>query len=180
MPRKNKTIKALSRTLASSKQVGLPIALGPEEGDAIWSFGALATIKATAEGTDGRFALFEPPAPRGAGSPLHVHHNEDEWFYLTEGELTFWVNGKVIQAKVESFVCGPRDLPHIFEVSSPMARFFLGVARAGFENFMRVPSKPATARAVPPPTAQLPSMDRILAAAAQYGLEIIGPPGIPK
>ncbi len=37
-------------------------------------------------------------ATRGSGSPLHVHRNEDEWFYVTEGELTFWVGGQVITA----------------------------------------------------------------------------------
>jgi quercetin dioxygenase-like cupin family protein len=48
-------------------------------------------------------------APRGAGSPLHVHHREDEWLYVTDGELTFWVGGQVINAPAGSFVYGPRD-----------------------------------------------------------------------
>lgn len=32
-------------------------------------------------------------APRGHGSPLHVHRNEDEWFYVMDDELTFWIGG---------------------------------------------------------------------------------------
>ncbi len=54
-------------------------------------FGKLATLKAPNETTDGRVAVIEYLAPRGAGSPRHVHHREDEWFYVLEGELTFWV-----------------------------------------------------------------------------------------
>ena len=60
----------------------------------------LATIKASSETTGGRVAVIEHVAPRGTGSPLHVHHNEDEWFYVIEGEVTFWVGGQVITARV--------------------------------------------------------------------------------
>src|SRR5256885_4608278 len=65
-----------------------PIALKRDEGDALWAFGGLAVIKASSEATDGRVFVVEMLAPRGAGSPLHVHHREDEWFYVTDGELT--------------------------------------------------------------------------------------------
>ena len=75
-----------------------PIALQPGEGDARWFLGALGTIKAAAETTNGQLAVLEFLWPQGSGSPLHVHHNEDEWFYVIEGELTLWVDGKVIVA----------------------------------------------------------------------------------
>jgi len=98
-----------------------PIALQPGEGETLWAFGALATIKASSETTDSRVAVIEHLAPQGAGSPLHVHHREDEWFYVTEGTVTFWVGGKVIEAPAGSFVYGPRDIPHTFLVTSPEA-----------------------------------------------------------
>ena len=62
-----------------------PIALGPGEGEALWFLGFLTTIKASAETTGGRVAVIEHLAPRGAGSPLHVHRREDEWFYVHRG-----------------------------------------------------------------------------------------------
>ena len=104
-----------------------PIALGRGEGEARWFLGALATIKSTAETTGGRVAVTENWAPRGHGSPLHVHHNEDEWFYVLSGELTFWVDGQVTRATEGSFVFGPRDVPHTFTVSSDEAHFLLVV-----------------------------------------------------
>src|SRR5207244_11385937 len=102
-----------------------PIALRQDEGESLWFLGILATIKASSETTGGRVAVIDHLAPQGAGSPLHLHHNEDEWFYVTEGELTFWVGGQVIKAATGSFVYGPRNIPHTFTVSSPQARFLV-------------------------------------------------------
>jgi quercetin dioxygenase-like cupin family protein len=156
-----------------------PIALTAGEGEALWFLGILATIKASSESTAGRVAVIEHLAPRGSGSPLHVHHNEDEWFYITEGELTFWVGGHVITAPAGSFVYGPRDIPHTFTVSSEQARFLLVTEPAGFENFMRTLSDPAQQHEIPPPVTEPPDVEGMARLAAEYGIEILGPPGIP-
>jgi quercetin dioxygenase-like cupin family protein len=157
-----------------------PIALKRDEGDALWAFGGLALIKASSEATDGRVFVVEMLAPRGAGSPLHVHHREDEWFYVTDGELTFWVGGQVINAPAGSFVYGPRDIPHTFDVVSDEARFLLVTEPAGFETFMRAASQPAPTLTIPPPPTEPPDLDGLTALAAEYGVEILGPPGIPS
>jgi len=164
---------------ATDKRAPSPIALGQEEGEALWFLGFLATIKASAETTEGRVAVIEHLAPQGAGSPLHVHRNEDEWFYVTEGELAFWVGGQRINGAARSFVYGPRNIPHTFIVTSPQARFLLVAQPAGFENFMRALAEPAQTRTLPPATCHPPDPDRMMSAAAQYGIEILGPPGIP-
>jgi quercetin dioxygenase-like cupin family protein len=163
----------------SSDQPVAPIALAAGEGEAIWSFGALCTIKASRQATDGRVAVIEHLAPLGAGSPLHVHHREDEWFYVIEGELTFWVGGEVITAPAGSFVYGPRDVPHTFLVSSPEARFLLVTEPGGFESFMSAMGRPAPSLTIPPPQAPPADLAPLIAAAAEYGIEILGPPGIP-
>jgi quercetin dioxygenase-like cupin family protein len=156
-----------------------PIALAAEEGEAIWFLGMLATIKASSESTAGRVAVIDHLAPRASGSPLHVHHREDEWFYVTQGELTFWVGGRVVSAPAGSFVYGPRDIPHTFTVGSDTARFLLVTEPAGFENFMRAFAEPATQLVIPPPATEPPDVEAITRLAAEYGIEILGPPGIP-
>lgn len=156
-----------------------PIALTAHEGDARWFLGTLVTIKASSQTTDGRVAVTENLAPRGSGSPLHVHHREDEWFYVVEGELTFWVGGQIITAAAGSFVYGPRDIPHTFLVSSDTARFLLVTEPAGFEEFVRALSEPATELVIPPPATEPPDIEAMTRLAAEYGLEILGPPGIP-
>ena len=157
-----------------------PIALKRDEGDALWAFGGLAMVKASSADTDGRAFVVEMLAPRGAGSPLHVHHREEEWFYVAEGELTFWVGGQVIDAPAGSFVYGPRDIPHTFDVRSAEARFLLVTEPAGFEAFMRAASEPALTLTIPPPPTEPPDVEGLTALAAQYGIEILGPPGIPS
>jgi quercetin dioxygenase-like cupin family protein len=156
-----------------------PITYAPNQGEAFWFFGTLVTLKSSAATTNGRVAVTENLAPRGAGSPLHVHHNEDEWFYVIEGELTFWVGGEVITAPAGSFVYGPRNIPHTFTVTSDQARFLLVVEPAGFEGFVRAIGQPAERLEIPPAATEPPVIARIAEAAAEYGMEILGPPGIP-
>jgi len=156
-----------------------PIALQPGEGDARWFLGALGTIKSSAETTDGRVAVLEFLWPQGSGSPLHVHRNEDEWFYVIEGEVTFWVGGDVVVAPAGSFLYGPRDIPHTFLVTSTEARFLMVTEPAPFADFVRAMSEPAQALTLPPASVQPPSPEQMTAVAAEYGIEILGPPGIP-
>lgn len=157
-----------------------PIALQPREGEALWFMGFLATIKASTEETGGRVAVIHHLAPKGSGSPLHVHHRENEWFYVLEGELTIWVDGQVNRAPAGSFVFGPQDTPHTFTVSSADdARFLLVTEPAGFEAFMRTCAEPAQSLTLPPPS-EPPDLQQMTAIASQYGIDILGPPGIPS
>ncbi len=164
---------------AAAESAMTPIALHDGEGEARWFLGCLVTLKASTESTGGRVAVIEHLAPEGAGSPLHVHHNEDEWFYVTDGTVTFWVGGQLFEASAGSFVYGPRGIPHTFTVTSPEARFLLVTEPAGFERFVRELSEPAQARTLPPAAIQPPAPERMIALAAEYGIEIVGPPGIP-
>src|ERR1019366_2511573 len=127
----------------------------------------------------GRVAVIEHLARRGSGSPLHRHHNQHELFYLIEGALTFWARGQAITGPPGPFVSGPRDIPHTFIVSSEQARFLLVTDPAGFENFVRALAEPAQQLVIPPPAPEPPDMAPMMALAAEYGIKILGPPGIP-
>jgi quercetin dioxygenase-like cupin family protein len=166
-------------TDSTSTSTIAPIALGPAEGEALWFLGSLVTIKSSQNSTGGAVAVLEHRSPRGAGSPLHVHHHEDEWFYVLEGELTFWVGGEVIDAPAGSFVYGPRGIPHTFVVSSDEARFLLVTEPAGFEAFVRTIGEPAAALEIPPAATEPPDVEALTRVAAGFGLDIVGPPGIP-
>src|SRR5262249_42604682 len=149
-----------------------PIALGAGEGEALWFLGALATIKASSESTAGRVAVIDFLAPRGRDTPLHVHHRDDEWWYVTEGELTFWVGGQVINAPPTSSVSGPRAIPNTFILESEEARSLLGTDPAGcFDAFMRAAGKPAARREIPPAPTEPPDIAGLTALAATYGME---------
>jgi quercetin dioxygenase-like cupin family protein len=160
----------------TSSQTAAPIALQPDEGEALWFLGFLVTVKASAPTTNGAVAVLEHLGVRGLGSPLHLHRNEDEWFYVTEGELTFWIGDDRITAPAGSFVYGPRGIPHAFAVSSAQARFIIVAEPAGFDAFLRSLAVPAETRTPPPASVAPPAMEVMLAAAAEHGIEILGPP----
>ena len=96
--------------------------LSEGEGEARWWMGGLATIKATGKETEGSYTLVEVLEPEGE-QPFHVHHREDEGFWVLEGELTFSeVGEETIKASPGSFVFGPRDFPHRYTVDSGPAK----------------------------------------------------------
>lgn len=149
------------------------------EGEALWFLGQLATVKASGDATGSGLAVMELKARQGPASPLHVHRREAEWWYVLEGELELWADGTRISAPEGSFVYGPPDVPHTFAVTSDTARFLLGTQPAGFEAFVRACSQPAGSPDLPPPDAFAPDPARLVELAAEHGIEILGPPGLP-
>ncbi len=100
-------------------------------------FGATATLKASSPGLGAVEFLIRP----GDEPPLHVHKNEDEWFYMLEGEVTFHVGGENHAGATGAFVCFPRGIPHTFTVQSPTARFLLFNTPGGFERMFELAPK---------------------------------------
>src|SRR5882672_6962138 len=53
----------------------------------IFFLGLPTILRATAETTNGAFGLMEQVMPPCFASPYHLHHLEDEAFYVLEGEM---------------------------------------------------------------------------------------------
>jgi quercetin dioxygenase-like cupin family protein len=154
----------------------LPYALAREEGQPLWFLGTLTLLKATGEQTGGAFGLIEQVLPPGFSSPWHLHHQEDEAFYVVEGEMTFLCGEARVKAGPGAFVYGPRGIPHGFraEGTAP-ARLLLLCTPGGFEQFVAELSAPAAGLVLPPPAAGPPDMENLMAMAARYKIEILGP-----
>ena len=133
--------------------------------------GLPTVLHATTETTGGRFGLMEHATiPPGFASPYHTHHDEDEAFYVLEGQMRFVCGGKWMSAGAGTWVYGPREIPHGFKVvGSRPARMLLMCAPAGFEKFALQLSAPAGAPPAPP------DMAKLMAAAAQFNVDILGP-----
>lgn len=67
-------------------------------------------VKASADTTGGAFTIFEENDP--VDTPLHVHENEDELFYVLEEEHVFQVGDQEFQAGPGGLVFAPRGVPH--------------------------------------------------------------------
>jgi quercetin dioxygenase-like cupin family protein len=146
------------------------------EGEARWWFAALAEIKACAADTDGQLTIVEVTEPPGAQAPLHVHHREDEGFWVLEGELTFEVGKETIKASPGSFLFGPRDIPHRYTVDSGPAKMLFILSPAGFEEFIYATSEPAREYTLPPPPEGPPTeaeMEQLGVLAREYGAELL-------
>ncbi len=148
-------------------------ALHENEGEAFWLLGMLQTIKIGKDDTDGAYGLAEIVVPEGVGSPWHVHPEEDEWFYVLEGELTFWVADTRLSLRAGSFAFGPKGVPHTFYAEAGGARALVGFAPVQCEGFQTAPE-----RVVPPPMEGHPDMARLSPIARRNGFEILGPPGL--
>ena len=142
----------------------------------VWYSGWLLTFLATGEDTRGQFALMEQVARRGNVPPRHIHHREDETFYVVEGEMTFSVGDETIKATAGSMVFAPRDVAHSFTIDSEQVRMLVMVAPAGAEGFFKACSVPAPSMTLPPP-AETPysEIQKMMALAPTYGFEFVPP-----
>jgi quercetin dioxygenase-like cupin family protein len=158
-------------------------ALARDEGEAFWLLGMLETVKIGRADTDGRFGLLEILVKPGDGSPWHVHPEEDEWFYVLDGQVTFYVGDTRMDLGAGGFAYGPKGVPHTFiGAGDRPARALVGFAPMQFEGFLREVGEPAPERALPPaPPADAPPPDiaKLSAIGTRNGLVILGPPGPP-
>jgi mannose-6-phosphate isomerase-like protein (cupin superfamily) len=93
-------------------------------------------VKASAATTGGTFSLFEENEP--VDTPLHVHENEDELFYVLEGEHVIRVGGEEFRVGPGGLVFAPRRVPHSQRRVVPRTgRLLVLAAPAGLEGFFR-------------------------------------------
>lgn len=143
-----------------------------------WYSGWLLTFLATGEETGGQYSLTEVTGRRNhsAAPPIHVHTREEECFYIIDGAITCYVGDEVIEVPAGAFIVLPRGVPHRYELASEEARLLNLCIPAGFENFYRALSEPAQELTLPPAPEGPPDVARLLAIAADHGVEILGPP----
>ncbi len=150
----------------------------PGEGESAWLLGELYTAKARGEDTGGEFAVVEATTPPQAGPPPHIHHREDETFWVLEGELEFMVGDGTVRAPAGSLVHVPKGVPHTYKnAGETPARYVTTIRPAGFEGFFFEVGERAQDPAAPPPDHGQEVIGRIMEADPKYGIEILPPPG---
>ena len=106
-----------------------------------------ATIIQKAATSD--FGATEVIAHPGEEPPMHVHQNEDEYFYVIDGEVTFHCGGESRLGNKGAFIFFPRHVPHTFTVESSSAHFLVLNTPGGFERMFefapRTPEEAAKA-----------------------------------
>jgi quercetin dioxygenase-like cupin family protein len=166
-------------TMTAHDRAALGYGLGANEGEAFWLLGMLETIKISGADTGGEYGLVEIVVPAGGGSPWHIHPEEDEWFYVLEGQFAFHVGDAELNLGAGGFAFGPKGVPHTFYAGPEGGTALVGFAPFQFEGFLREVGVPTPERVLPPPPSAPPDVARLVEIGARNGLEILGPPGPP-
>jgi mannose-6-phosphate isomerase-like protein (cupin superfamily) len=126
---------------------------------------------------EGDHTVLEMLAPAGDQPPLHLHHDDDEGFYVLEGEVSFWVGEQQHLLRAGQFALGPKGVPHTYRVTgAEPARLLVTSSSGAFAAFVRAYGEPAPARELPEPAA--PDVERLGRLAAEHGIDLLGPPGM--
>jgi mannose-6-phosphate isomerase-like protein (cupin superfamily) len=119
-------------------------------GDYVW-------VKISSRDTNGAFAVLESYSPPLAGPPMHLHHNQDEWFYILEGQYLFEVDGRRFEAGPGATVFAPRETRHTFQnIGSTPGRAVVTVVPGGLDIFFEELSAAVPPGAVPDPAKLVP------------------------
>ena len=95
-------------------------------------------IKISGKDTDGQLSVFEYRGNVKGGPPLHFHENQDEIFFITEGEYTFRVGEATHHLKKGDTIFLPRKVPHAFaQTSEKGAMYFMFQPAGKMEDFFR-------------------------------------------
>ncbi len=133
-----------------------PVAVPAGDGEARWWGDGLAEIKATAADTGGQMTIVEITEPPNKDAPLHVHHKEDEGFWILDGSATFEVGDQTIEARAGDYLLGPRDIPHRYKTGPDGCRMLFILTPGGFEELLRAISLSADSRTLPPAGEETP------------------------
>jgi quercetin dioxygenase-like cupin family protein len=138
-----------------------------------WFLSTLTWIRGDAASTEDRLSLVEQLIPAGFESPWHLHHTEDESFYVLEGKMTVIVGEKRKTLNTGDFAFGPKGVPHGFRIEGDTpARILLITSGGGFASFVSEMSEPAPETVLPPETPM--DVPALIAAAGKQQIEILG------
>jgi len=148
---------------------------------AYWQVGILWAMLATGEQTGGSYSLMWELCPRGSGPTPHFH-DQDEQFYVLEGEITYLADGQELRATANSFVLIPRGTVHSFRVDSETATLLNSYTPAGFERVITELGEPAQARTLPPPHSHTPispdQMEKAQQLFREVGMHLVPGPDV--
>jgi len=126
--------------------------------------GDIITCKAVGADTSGSFSLFETMTPPKCGPPPHLHHREDESFYVLEGEFAFRFGDATLRATCGDFLTAPRGLLHTFQnVGDTPGRLLIIARPSGIENFFEEFSQI--------PLDRPPDLKEVSRIGAKYGID---------
>jgi quercetin dioxygenase-like cupin family protein len=146
-----------------------PVIRSPGDGPCLNVLGVNMAVSVAAAESDGAVSVFVSEDPKLAGPPLHVHRNEDETFFVLEGDYRFQTGDMCHDVGQGDFAYIPRGVAHTYaRISDSPGRLLIFTTPGGFEAFFS--DIDALCRQGPP---EIPALTAI---GAKHGVEFVGPP----
>jgi mannose-6-phosphate isomerase-like protein (cupin superfamily) len=121
------------------------------EGESYWVLGDLYTFKVTGKQTNGVFTVIEQIIKPQSGPPPHIHHREDEVFYVIDGKFSFLNGDKQDVFDAGATIYVPKGTLHTFQnIDKQPGRLLVLITPAGLEEFFYAIGTPAADMATPP------------------------------
>lgn len=131
-------------------------------------------ILVTGEQTAGAYSVIEMHVPPDHGPPPHVHHREDEAFYVVDGEFAFTVAGEQIRVGKGGFLFAKRDVSHSFKnVGDTLGTLIVTVTPAGLDRFFAEVGTPLANRESAPVPPSPEDLAKLGETAPKYGMELL-------
>jgi quercetin dioxygenase-like cupin family protein len=149
----------------------------PAQASTVHVLGNLVTFLLRGEDTGMAFSLVECRTAPGAGSPPHLHTDDEEAFTVLEGRYEFRVAGRTITAGPGEVVTVRRGQPHLFRnAGGTPARMLIANWPADMhQRFFAAIGDPVPPGSTDFPPMGPPDMARILAAAEATGIRLLPP-----
>ncbi|MFT3747051.1 MAG: cupin domain-containing protein [Agriterribacter sp.] len=112
--------------------------------------------------TNNAMALIEFTLPKGAEPPLHIHRDEDESFYILEGELSVRIGDTEAILKPGEAIFAPRSTPHAFTILSGKIKMLNLITPGTLWNFFNEFSVPVAGQPHIPEAQVIPGKEAAL------------------
>lgn len=152
------------------------ILLENKQGRPLWHLDALLSFKALSTETNAQFWAAEGLADSRMAVPLHLHTQEDEFWFVLEGEFRFTIGDQTSTGGPGTFIYIPRNVPHSFQVLSATGRWLGGGIGSGFDQWFFETGEPAQTLTLPPASVVPPNVEVLVSSLKEYHTEVLGPP----
>ena len=132
-------------------------------------FGSMSIdCKVSGSETDGSLFIIENTNDSSGGPPRHLHHEQEEWFYVVKGEYVVEIDDVRHQLGPGDSILAPRKTPHVWaHVGEGTGRLLVAFRPAGdMEAFFEAMSQVKGA----------PSREDLHGLFRSHGMEVTGPP----
>jgi mannose-6-phosphate isomerase-like protein (cupin superfamily) len=131
-------------------------------------FGETVILRRDPLGSPLDTSVIEEIVPPGVAGPWHRHSREDEVSYVIEGTFRIWRGEEVFDIGPGGVALLPRDQAHTFQNVGPgVGRLLTVITPAGLERFFQEVAEQGLGE---------DDLDEVVAIAARFGVEILGPP----